>query len=478
MSIFYRFLLRRRLTGASGAPADHLNGELFANEATGEFYYGHGAEMDGQATESHLLFLSDGDRLWHDVIGAADGSTEFIGDGSDLTGVAADSVPWSGVTGKPTTLSGYGITDAVGSADARLTDSREWTASTVGQAEAEAGTATTRRAWTAQRVFQAIAAWWAASSAKTKLDGIEAGAQVNTVASVAGKTGTVALVKGDVGLANVDNTADASKAVATAGAWTTARTITIGSTGKSVSGSGNVSWSLGEIGAAATSHTHAVADLSDASANGRSLISAADYAAMRTLLGLVIGTNVQAYDAELAALAGLTSAADKVAYFTGSGTAALADLTALGRALTALGSGTDGYIPVITGAATVAMRAILGTVSESSGVPTGALLERGSNADGVYERFANGLQICRSPVLTGDVTTALGSLYRLSAEGTWTLPAAFFDTVYTVKGNPINNARHWAQGRPSSTTAVEYQILSAVSQTGRTARLTAIGRWF
>lgn len=38
--------------------------------------------------------------------------------------------------------------------------------------------------------------------------------------------------------------------------WGTARTITIGSTGKSVNGSGNVSWSLSEIGAAAANHTH------------------------------------------------------------------------------------------------------------------------------------------------------------------------------------------------------------------------------
>lgn len=72
-----------------------------------------------------------------------------------------------------------GLASYVQTSDARLTDSREWSATTITQAEAEAGTATTRRAFTAQRVFQAVAAWWAASSAKTKLDGIATGAQVN-----------------------------------------------------------------------------------------------------------------------------------------------------------------------------------------------------------------------------------------------------------------------------------------------------------
>ena len=56
------------------------------------------------------------------------------------------------------------------------------------------------------------------------------------VDSVAGKTGVVTLVKGDVGLGNVDNTADSTKSVLSAATLTTARTIG----GVSFNGSANI----------------------------------------------------------------------------------------------------------------------------------------------------------------------------------------------------------------------------------------------
>ena len=93
-------------------------------------------------------------------------------------------------------------------------------------------------------------------------------------------------------------------------------------------GSGVTASSLTSVGTIATGVWNGTAI---AIANGGT--GSTDAGAARTALGLAIGTNVQAYSANLGAIAGLTSAADALPYFTGSGAAAVATFTSFARTL-------------------------------------------------------------------------------------------------------------------------------------------------
>lgn len=112
------------------------------------------------------------------------------------------------------------------------------------------------------------------------------------------------------------------------------------------------------------------------SANAQSLVTAADYSAMRTLLSLVPGTNVQAFDADLSAIAALTSAADKVAYSTGAQTWALADFTSFTRTLTAAANA----------AAALTTLTARGQGRESIWIPASAMWPRSTNGPASVNR--------------------------------------------------------------------------------------------
>lgn len=120
---------------------------------------------------------------------------------------------------------------------------------------------------------------------------------------------------------------------------------------------------------------------------------------------------------------------------------------------------------------------LLGTVSQSAGVPTGAVVERGSNANGEYVRFADGTQICiRLNLSAANASTALGALFR-SADVAWTFPAAFIADPF-VTGD-VDDADAWVSANTRTATTVNLRVLSAATKAGALNIVGfASGRWF
>jgi hypothetical protein len=122
---------------------------------------------------------------------------------------------------------------------------------------------------------------------------------------------------------------------------------------------------------------------------------------------------------------------------------------------------------------------ILGTVSQSAGVPTGAIIERGSNANGEFVKYADGTMIC-----TRSITPA-------SNNNVGTL--ASFAVAFSVVPNVAAQANNIASGITGgsfvtehssvSTTQCRVKVLSHVATdilnaTNVPISIVAIGRWF
>jgi hypothetical protein len=90
----------------------------------------------------------------------------------------------------------------------------------------------------------------------------------------------------------------------------------------------NAGGTLGSTGIAFTQFSAAGALLA-----ANNLSDVANASTARTNLGLALGTNVQAYSAILAALAGVAAAADRLPYLTGASSASVATFTAFARTL-------------------------------------------------------------------------------------------------------------------------------------------------
>ena len=123
---------------------------------------------------------------------------------------------------------------------------------------------------------------------------------------------------------------------------------------------------------------------------------------------------------------------------------------------------------------------ILGVVSQSGGVPTGAIIERGSNANGNYTRFADGTQVCQITRVDGSfaISGALVGGFASTAIP-WTFPAAF-SAIPGVSSNPAGGTAFGTMHGSVNVATTDYHYTAVTSQgaASRTVTLLAIGRWF
>jgi hypothetical protein len=152
----------------------------------------------------------------------------------------------------------------------------------------------------------------------------------------------------------------------------------------------------------------------------------------------------------------------------------LSDVASVSTSRTNLGLGTS------------AQRDLLGTVSQSGGTPTGSIIERGSNANGEYVKFADGTMICtKSGSVTSAITSTYGSLFVSSAGITiGSLPATFAATPvfsFSVDNGGGAGVRWVATSTAGTTTAWPTVFLAdgiSRASASMTLNSTAIGRWF
>jgi len=126
---------------------------------------------------------------------------------------------------------------------------------------------------------------------------------------------------------------------------------------------------------------------------------------------------------------------------------------------------------------------ILGTVSQSGGVPTGAIYERGSNANGEYVKFADGTMICSGLKDLGTQTfSAVGGVFYTGPFNPISFPATFVGIPKVNIGVISSIGLAWAsQGSAfaSTTASAGFFVLNtSAASNSLTAVYIAVGRWF
>jgi len=124
---------------------------------------------------------------------------------------------------------------------------------------------------------------------------------------------------------------------------------------------------------------------------------------------------------------------------------------------------------------------ILGTVSESGGVPTGAIIESGSNSNGEFIKYADGTLICKSPELTLDLSNTSSQVFAYPAPFVSEPQTSFSWHSEVQAGSGVADRRAAANSNPNPLTDLNgFRFRFRLNNVDDTVRCnaTAIGRWY
>jgi len=87
---------------------------------------------------------------------------------------------------------------------------------------------------------------------------------------------------------------------------------------------------------------------------------------------------------------------------------------------------------------------VVGTVSQSGGTPTGAVVERDENANGEYVKFADGTLICWATEGVNRTTPSTFGVVYFSSDAVLTFPEPFVSTPFVAPFVDESEPLAWA----------------------------------
>jgi hypothetical protein len=121
-------------------------------------------------------------------------------------------------------------------------------------------------------------------------------------------------------------------------------------------------------------------------------------------------------------------------------------------------------------------RNILGTVSQSAGIPTGAIIQRGSNANGEFTRFADGSVVATTVTRSAQTNLVSGSIFSSELLGPFPQPVTGIFVHNSFASGSSESVWFGVLTHPN--TSLYARAFATNNASSSTYRITTTGYWY